>query len=296
MVCYTQGVPPHFGAWLSLVERLVRDQEAGGSNPLAPTKHFLKSHLSKLHEIKFRDSSVRRRTPTRGVTLVAYWQESQPPPFRNLIGRIESRLHSLLDPGWFHSYAPHVHATIIGLEARPADSTGLLNHFQQASWPLRIQIGGYAPEARNPLDDAGRRPYARTFEIREDGLMVLMGWPLDAEGQPFAPSLLDLRRGTEPFGVVHKWHLKPGSRDNDLFLVVGEVNYAAWDADREKAQQALDEAETMIRRELAEHSVDVPLGLEHLSVIGYANTMLSETWRESPLAPLTPADLESFYV
>jgi hypothetical protein len=27
-----------FGAWLSLVERLVRDQEVGGSNPLAPTK------------------------------------------------------------------------------------------------------------------------------------------------------------------------------------------------------------------------------------------------------------------
>ena len=25
------------GAWLSLVERLVRDQEVGGSNPLAPT-------------------------------------------------------------------------------------------------------------------------------------------------------------------------------------------------------------------------------------------------------------------
>src|ERR1700728_4397254 len=30
---YTQRI----GAWLSLVERLVRDQEAGGSNPLAPT-------------------------------------------------------------------------------------------------------------------------------------------------------------------------------------------------------------------------------------------------------------------
>jgi hypothetical protein len=29
-----------FGAWLSLVERLVRDQEAGGSNPLAPTISF----------------------------------------------------------------------------------------------------------------------------------------------------------------------------------------------------------------------------------------------------------------
>ena len=27
----------HFGAWLSLVERTVRDREVGGSNPLAPT-------------------------------------------------------------------------------------------------------------------------------------------------------------------------------------------------------------------------------------------------------------------
>ena len=28
------------GAWLSLVERSVRDREVGGSNPLAPTKNF----------------------------------------------------------------------------------------------------------------------------------------------------------------------------------------------------------------------------------------------------------------
>ena len=34
--CYTECI----GAWLSLVERLVRDQEAGGSNPLAPTIFF----------------------------------------------------------------------------------------------------------------------------------------------------------------------------------------------------------------------------------------------------------------
>ena len=34
---YTKKV----GAWLSLVERLVRDQEAGGSNPLAPTNPLL---------------------------------------------------------------------------------------------------------------------------------------------------------------------------------------------------------------------------------------------------------------
>jgi hypothetical protein len=32
-VCYVDPV----GAWLSLVERTVRDREVGGSNPLAPT-------------------------------------------------------------------------------------------------------------------------------------------------------------------------------------------------------------------------------------------------------------------
>ena len=31
------------GAWLSLVERSVRDREVGGSNPLAPTKKLKKS-------------------------------------------------------------------------------------------------------------------------------------------------------------------------------------------------------------------------------------------------------------
>ena len=31
------------GAWLSLVERLVRDQEVAGSNPVAPTDSLNKS-------------------------------------------------------------------------------------------------------------------------------------------------------------------------------------------------------------------------------------------------------------
>ncbi len=34
-LCYTRG--SLLGAWLSLVERSVRDREAAGSNPVAPT-------------------------------------------------------------------------------------------------------------------------------------------------------------------------------------------------------------------------------------------------------------------
>src|SRR5437899_3355898 len=40
-LCYLERV----GAWLSLVERSVRDREVGGSNPLAPTISF--KHLTK---------------------------------------------------------------------------------------------------------------------------------------------------------------------------------------------------------------------------------------------------------
>ena len=50
MVCFLVPVAKpliQFGAWLSLVERLVRDQEAGGSNPLAPTNSFNNLQVSK---------------------------------------------------------------------------------------------------------------------------------------------------------------------------------------------------------------------------------------------------------
>ena len=37
---YPSSISLDVGAWLSLVERTVRDREVGGSNPLAPTNQF----------------------------------------------------------------------------------------------------------------------------------------------------------------------------------------------------------------------------------------------------------------
>lgn len=58
------------GAWLSLVERSVRDREVVGSNPIAPTNQitvagakrlplFLASHLSRLEQIPRLDDNMR---------------------------------------------------------------------------------------------------------------------------------------------------------------------------------------------------------------------------------------------
>ena len=71
------------GAWLSLVERLVRDQEAGGSNPLAPTNPLPISAL--------------RLSPRAGTTLNSY-----PSFFRcRLLCGLNCREISLDQPGTF---------------------------------------------------------------------------------------------------------------------------------------------------------------------------------------------------
>ncbi len=61
------------GAWLSLVERTVRDREVGGSNPLAPTK------LMTLTAVSFGGRSC-------------FVQGSEPPS--TAVGRVQNSLHS----------------------------------------------------------------------------------------------------------------------------------------------------------------------------------------------------------
>ena len=51
-----------FGAWLSLVERSVRDREAAGSNPVAPTI-FQKSFQNRPPALAVRNGCCAVRTP-----------------------------------------------------------------------------------------------------------------------------------------------------------------------------------------------------------------------------------------
>ena len=43
----------------------------------------------------------------------------------------------------------------------------------------------------------------RSFTIRQDGLIVAIGWPIT--GGVIRPALLDFRKGAELFHIIHKY-------------------------------------------------------------------------------------------
>src|SRR5580698_2945070 len=76
-----------FGAWLSLVERLVRDQEAGGSNPLAPTNPFNNLQVLAGQTAHPTAHPVAKLRPHPFVPILRAWRRTQPriPPRRLLL-------------------------------------------------------------------------------------------------------------------------------------------------------------------------------------------------------------------
>jgi hypothetical protein len=262
----------------------------------------------RLDERKLRaacDPAVRARW---GLSLVAFHGQAQPEPLRALIAEITGRLGTALGefPGLFRPYTTgQVHATILGLEgtrldglvfqqnaqarqrasgapAAPMDLPGLFQDLERRPWPLPLQFGGHDPGTRNPHDL--RPPWERAFDVREDGLAVLIGWPLS-----FAPDLLDLRKRAEVRGVVHKYHVDPAARDNDLFLVLGGVDAGALEALGERgpeALQALAGARRAVRQWLERSPATVELELRHLSVVEYRSTTLEQIGVERPLTGL----------
>ena len=55
------------GAWLSLVERLVRDQEVGGSNPLAPTNSPIEIRVVRQQRAAQPTFCLPRQTPEQAI-------------------------------------------------------------------------------------------------------------------------------------------------------------------------------------------------------------------------------------
>ena len=147
----------------------------------------------------------------------------------------------------------------------------------------------------NPQDTA-RRPWERTFEVNEDGLAVLMGWPVQENGSPFAKTLDQRRRDLQEFNVTHKYHMKPGDIDNDLFMVTAELNYPVW-KDLTSAKQAqlgtsLERFEEEIRNQAA---VTFDLRVEDLWIVKYRRTTMEEVEFAKRVTEVTAEEIRGLY-
>jgi hypothetical protein len=273
---------------------------------------------------KLRHSWEERSRQTHGVTLAALYGDDKPGEFLNLVREALSLLRSKAGE-WIREYSlKSIHATLVGLEGernedgkilnsnfvgRVTDSSsrsnvpemdfeGLLDFFGSRQWPLDIQIGGFHPGDTNPCD-VTQPPFERSFDIRDNGLVVMIGWPVSSDGTPFAPTLVGIRKDIERLNVTHKYHVEPHQRDNDLFCALGSVNFDKWDQAKDKEQRwfegELDEAKTEIRAFLADNRTLIRIGLEHLWVIEYFRSTLERAGFCKQLAKATPQELRKLY-
>lgn len=236
--------------------------------------------------------------PTRQATLVAWYGEKDD-ELRRFIADVQKVLAKALDEK-FEPYAEaQVHATIIGLETAQLDGRRIGANFFLARdieheidparvlelvrdtpfLPLTLRIGGHRPDAPPDFVSRGEHPYVRSFGIRGDAA-VAMGWP--AVDGAWNSSLDDLRREFRAAGFLHKWHAREDDVDNDGYFVLGRAAVA------DIPPEEIARVEKRVRERLAEHTVDVPLRREDLSVVTYEDVRLpletSRAWRVADLS------------
>jgi hypothetical protein len=241
-------------------------------------------------------SQAGRKSNEPGVTVVAFLGANRPELFDRYIhwlqGRVEYHLGQWIAGGWLRLVPPdQVHCTLFGLKADqglvnrnlkkrwerlkanapipPMDLGGLTRFLHELTFPT-LQFGGFGPEAPNPYDT--RAPYDRGFDVRDDGLLVAIGWPV--RWGVIQPALFNIRREIEQFHCVHKWHVDGLKPDNDGFLVLGELTARVWQesaSNQEAFARSLSNARDAIRHELARRpeGFDVSLEEKHCNVVKY---------------------------
>jgi hypothetical protein len=239
----------------------------------------------------------RRSAVQEGVTCVAFFQKRRPVAFDALIDWFWSSVHARLCEWLKHDWVrltprEQIHATLIGIEARafggelfqknmlarrkgrearPIDLDGFSGYLQRLELPIPLRFGGFSPKTINPYDT--RPPFERSFTIRPDGLIVVIGWP-HSDGA-IRPALFDFRKRAEGFQIVHKYHLDETDCDNDAFFVLGSVTPKPWNEQDQSRSRfdaflgALSEAQQQIRESLGAATFDVPLTQEHCSIVKY---------------------------
>jgi hypothetical protein len=203
----------------------------------------------------------------REGAVVAYY-DALPADLASLVANVQRRVGQGIA-----SFAPRslqeVHATIIGLgpPGPGVDLPGLLDHLRAAfaTGPLRIGFGGFA-DRDHAFTSRSRRLYERSLTLHQ-GLATMIGWPVGAAHEPL-PTLDQIRRSCQRFGVVHKYHDAAGATDPDAYMVVGEYDQNAG------ATGELDEVARKVRQVLWRDPVTVRMSEAELRVVIYTDRRL----------------------
>jgi len=270
---------------------------------------------------KFRYSWESRTTETHGITLVSLYGENKPVQFSDLLDNVLTALRSNF-ADWINSYEKRfIHSTIVSLEGRinqygkivnahlldrvgdqpnipEMDFKGLLSFFRSTRWPLKIQIGGFQP-VDNESSSCSWPAFGKTFEIQNNGLFVMKGWPVLPTGQPFAPTLLKIRKAIERFNIVYKYHVNNCEKDDSFFFVLGSIDFHRWieatKNERVSFENDIVKMVTEIRASLVNNPYVFEVGVEDMWIVEYYLTTLQRVGFCKQLIKVTPEELHDLY-
>jgi hypothetical protein len=214
------------------------------------------------------------------VTAVAF-HGTKTGALRNLLETVQAITGEKLNGGFRPYTLDQIHGTVIRLDGVTDTQTGLIvnpryldltgtaraiDHGRVSEIiaayltpPLSIRIGGYQPDTPATFSSRGQHPYERMFSLQGDAF-VLMGWPVStvSNGMPDQP-LDGLRRKMNDANILHWYHKSCTDIDNDFHLVVGHHNGAT--------EQETAEAVRCVRAYLAQHPVQVAVGVDQIAII-----------------------------
>ncbi len=210
---------------------------------------------------------------------------SLPGPWSAAVSAVQGLLGERLGPAFVARTLGSVHSTIIGLDGSEREpdhhQAGLLGFLaaELRRRPLTLQLGGFGPDERTMLS-RGRPLHERSVTTsREDVLLV--GWPVDADGAP-TRALHDLRVGATAYGFEHRYPLTEQDPDPDAHLVIGTL---VDDPGTREVAAAVAEARDL----LATSASRVPLGVEDLTVVTYTDRHLpADSTTAVPVVDLLP--------
>jgi hypothetical protein len=252
---------------------------------------------------------------TPNVTMVVFYgpEHTKPVELESLIASLKKRiLESEHLTGTFDAYHPkQVHATLLGCEGlkttrgilskwfwerrkeeRHIDLTGFINYARSSGQlPITVRIGGFDPNENYGFKSRDQHPYERSFQFQKENdvfIPVLMGWP--CRGQQFPLDIDRFRLGAQSFNLLHKFHGRVESVDNDFYLRLGVLKGVT-------SEESLRRIEGELRELLRSWPPTyISIEKESIAFAGYNEVTLDmETTQVVSLSSATKQDVEKLY-